>query len=190
MATHKPVLIDELFGELIMPEGDKKWTVIHTKPRCEKKLAEYARLNGITYYLPQFTKSRIYQRRKVEFASVMFPGYIFVVLDVFTKDTIKISGYAANFIKVNGQQELLNDLTNLNRGAAKKADMSPGLWLDKGLEVLITAGPLKGMTGMVESHSKMAEVHLQVNVLRQAVLVKIDPKDLKVLGEFEIVEQN
>ncbi|MDD4310312.1 MAG: hypothetical protein PHO32_08030, partial [Candidatus Cloacimonetes bacterium] len=73
MATHKPVLIEELFGELILPQGDSRWMVIHTKPRCEKKLAEYAKQNSITYYLPQFTKSRIYQRRKVDFASVMFP---------------------------------------------------------------------------------------------------------------------
>ncbi|MDD4308857.1 MAG: transcription termination/antitermination NusG family protein, partial [Candidatus Cloacimonetes bacterium] len=175
-------------GELILPQGDSRWMVIHTKPRCEKKLAEYAKQNSITYYLPQFTKSRIYQRRKVEFASVMFPGYVFVIVDHFQKQTLSISGYAVGFIKVNAQQELLEELQNLNRGAAKKADMKPGFWLEKGLEVLIMAGPLKGMKGYVESHSKLSEVHLQVNMLHQAVLVKIDPKDVKVLGEFVIVE--
>lgn len=189
MATHKPVLIDELFGELVLPQGDARWMVVHTKPRCEKKLAEYAKTNGISYYLPQFTKSRIYQRRKVEFASVMFPGYVFVVADHSQKQILTISGYTVGFIKVTAQNELLSELQNLNRGAAKKADIKPGFWLSKGLEVLITAGPMKGITGFVENHSKLSEVHLQVNILRQAVLVKIDPKNLKVMGEFEILEQ-
>lgn len=188
MATHKPVLIDELFGELVLPQGDSRWMVIHTKPRCEKKLADYARQNGISYYLPQFTKSRIYQRRKVEFASVMFPGYVFTIVNHSQQQTIAISGLAVSFIRVPAQEELLRELQNLNRGAAKKAEMKPGLWLDKGLEVLITAGPLKGMKGFVENHNKLSEVHLHVSILHQAVLVKIDPQDLKVLGEFEIVE--
>jgi transcription antitermination factor NusG len=188
MATHTPVLIDELYGELILPEGDSRWVVIHTKPRCEKKLAEYARQNEITYYLPQFTASRIYQRRKVNSANVMFPGYLFVILDIPQRQTLSISGYVVSFIKVVDQRELLDDLLNLNKSKTKKADVLPGFWLSKGLEVEITAGAFKGTKGVVESHEKLSEVHLQVKMLHQAVLVKINPKDVKVLGEFEIVE--
>ncbi len=51
MATHTPVLIDELFGVLEPAPAGQRWEVIHTKPRCEKKLAEYARRNG-SYYQP------------------------------------------------------------------------------------------------------------------------------------------
>jgi hypothetical protein len=31
-------------------------------------------------------------------------------------------------------------------------------------------------------------VRLQVNILRQAVLVKVKTEDIKIIGEFEIVE--
>lgn len=189
MATHTPVLIDELFGELKLPEGDFRWVVVHTKPRCEKKLATYAMQNSISYYLPQFTATRIYQRRKVTLASVMFPGYLFVVIDIPQRQTLSLSGMVVGYVKVTAQEELLRDLINLNRGKDKKADIQAGHWLSKGLEVEITTGGLKGMIGVVESHDKLAEVHLQVNMLHQAVLVKIDPAHVKVLGEFEIVEQ-
>ncbi|PKN73155.1 MAG: hypothetical protein CVU50_03905 [Candidatus Cloacimonetes bacterium HGW-Cloacimonetes-3] len=189
MATHTPVLIDELFGELILPTGEFRWAVVHTKPRCEKKLATYAKQNGISYYLPQFTATRIYQRRKINFANVMFPGYLFVVISLSQRQILTLSGYVVSYIKVIDQNELLHDLINLNRGSAKKEDLKAGLWLSKGLEVEITGGAFKGTKGVVESHDKLSEVHLQVNMLHQSVIIKIDPKHVKVLGEFEIVEQ-
>ncbi|MBP7310710.1 MAG: hypothetical protein KA984_05445 [Candidatus Cloacimonetes bacterium] len=190
MATNKPVLIDELFGELKVYGEDLMWTVVHTKPRCEKKLATYARQNGIPYYLPQYTASRIYQRRKVTFATVMFPGYLFVVIDHNSRQTLSISGFAVGYIKVKAQQRLVNELKNLHGTFVKEVKVKPGLWLSKGLEVLITDGPLKGMQGVVESHTKLSEVRLQVSILRQAVLVSVDPATVKILGEYEIVEQD
>ncbi len=66
--------------------------------------------------------------------------------------------------------------------------MEPGLWLEKGLEVEIVNGPLKGVRGVVEDQSKLTEVRLQVNILKQAVLVKVRTQDIKIIGEFEIVE--
>lgn len=188
MATHKPVIIDELAAELKLYGGDLRWTVVHTKSRCEKKLAAYAYQNGIPYYLPQFTDKRIYQRRKLTFTNVLFPGYLFVVIDHHGKQILTISGMTAGFIKVQSQQELLDELGSIYSTTTKKVDIKPGLWLDKGLEVIITDGPLKGLRGIVESHNKLSEVRLQVNILRQAVVVSVDPATVKILGEYEIVE--
>ena len=81
MATHKPVYIDELYGELELFTDDRNWVVVHTKPRCEKKVADYAKKNQITYYLPQYTDKRVYQRRKVDVDKILFPSYIFVGID-------------------------------------------------------------------------------------------------------------
>ncbi len=190
MATNKPVLIDELFGELKLYGEDQLWTVVHTKPRCEKKLATYAQQNSIPYYLPQYTSSRIYQRRKVTFASVMFSGYLFVAIRHQDKQTLSISGFVVGYIKVTAQQRFLNELKNIHGTMVKEVQVKPGLWLSKGLEVLITDGPLKGMQGVVESHNKLSEVRLQVSILRQAVLVSVNPASVKILGDYEIVEQD
>jgi len=111
-------------------------------------------------------------------------------MNIFQKPTLSISGYVVGYIKVTDQNELLDDLRNLNRGKDKKADVKAGFWLSKGLEVEITDGAFKGTKGVVESHEKLTEVHLQVNMLHQSVIVRIDPKQIKVLGEFEILEQD
>jgi transcription antitermination factor NusG len=188
MATHKPVHVDELFGELKLYEDGLTWMVAHTKPRSEKKLAEYAINNGINYYLPQYSATRIYQRRKVTFDTVMFPSYVFMVLDHQARQKVLISGYVTSFIKVRSQAELLTELRAIHGTLEKEVDVKPALWLSKGLEVEITDGPLKGMHGLVEDHTKLDEVRLQVNILRQAVIVKVDTIYVKIVGEFEIVE--
>lgn len=189
MATHSPVLIDELFGELApAPEG-QRWEVIHTKPRCEKKLAEYARRNGITYYLPQMDSKRVYQRRVVSFTKPMFPSYLFCVLDSRSRQTLLISGYTVSFIRVHQQEQLLQELRNIKLSRLPEIELQNTIWLSEGLQVEIMQGPLKGVTGVVESHAKLDEVRLQVQILRQAVLVKIDPRNVKILGEYTIVEK-
>jgi len=188
MATHKPVYIDELYGELELFTDDRNWVVVHTKPRCEKKVADYAKKNQITYYLPQYTDKRVYQRRKVDVDKILFPSYIFVGIDFKNKQELLISGYTVNFLKVNAQKELIEELQAIYYGRQKNVAMEPGLWLEKGLEVEIVNGPLKGIRGVVEDQSKLTEVRLQVNILRQAVLVKVKTEDIKIIGEFEIVE--
>lgn len=189
MATHKPVVINELFGELIVPEGDYRWVVVHAKPRCEKKLADFALREGIHYYLPQLKREKVYQRRKVATTLPMFPGYIFLILNPQNKQHVASSGLTVSFIKVTQQQELVDELSRICFGKTKEAAFEPCFWLSKGLEVTITDGPLKGTTGIVESHDKLHEVRLQVNILRQAVMVKVDPKYVKILGEYEVVEE-
>lgn len=188
MATHKPVYVDELYGELQLFMDEHKWVVVHTKPRCEKKLADYAKRHQITYYLPQYTDKRIYQRRKVAVDKILFSSYVFVGVDFAGKQDLQISGYTTSFINVFAQKELVDELRAIYYGREKKVEMKPGFWLDKGLEVEIVNGPLKGVRGIVEDQSKLDNVRLQVNILKQAVLVKVKTEDVKIIGEYEIVE--
>jgi len=164
------------------------WYVIKAKARCEKKLAEYALSNKLRYYFPQMETEHRYQYRKVTFTKPMFPGYVFSCLNPKGREALAICGYAAHFIQVKFQKELLSELNNIYLGTKKKAVMSNAIWMDKGLEVEIISGPLKGMQGIVENHSKLSEVRLQVNILQQAVTVKVNPKDVKIIGDFVLVD--
>lgn len=187
MATHTPVIIDELFGKLIEVEGEV-WTVVHTKPRAEKKLAEYARRLGLCYYLPQIEREHLYQHRKVMFMVPMFPSYLFLRCKELDREPLVYSGNVVRFIKVSYQKELLAELKSIYITRRKLAETEEVMWLSEGLRVEIISGPLKGITGVVENHQKIEEVQLQINILRQAVKVKVKAKDLKIIGEYTIQE--
>jgi transcription antitermination factor NusG len=188
LATHKPVIINELFGELKVPEDESfRWVVIHCKPRCEKRLADYLGKRLIQYYLPQIKHKRVYQDRKVVTTLPMFP-VIFLPLLAAGPGKVAISGLIVRFIRVGNQNQLLQELGRICGVTRQEVDLAPALWLSKGLEVEITEGALKGTRGVVESHDKISEVRLQVEILRQAVLMSVDPKHVKIIGEYEIIE--
>jgi len=186
----KKVIVDELFGELELGEGDKSWTVVRTRSRCEKKLAEYAKRSGIHYYLPLKESVRTYEKSTFTFYLPLFSGYLFVCVDFEDKRILTLTGYVANFLKVLDQEQLLSELKEIHGIPVKKVESGPEYWLSKGLEVEIISGPLAGTRGVVEEHDKMHELRLQVNILRQAVIVNIDPKDVKIIGKFEIIEMD
>lgn len=188
MSTHAPVIIDELFGELELPTDERQWFVARTKPRCEKKLAQHARRNEIHYYLPLMKSKKIYQKRKVEFTKPLFPGYLFVCMNFNQKQTLLISGFSAGFLPVKHQQHLLDELKALHKIPDDNIKIGYQYWLSSGLEVKIISGPFAGSIGVVESHDKIDEVRLQVDILRQAVLVRINPRDVEIIGKYEIVE--
>jgi len=188
LATHKPVVIHELNGKLEPAPEDFGWYVVRTKARCEKKIADYAKRERITYYLPQIETIHKYQNRKIAFTKPMFSGYIFMMLDFTAKQVVQRTSYSAGFLYVKHQKELLAELRYIYEGRKNKAEFQATSWLSSGLEVEICKGPLKGMRGVVETHDKLTEVRLQVNILHQAVLVKVNPSDVKVLGEYMVVD--
>jgi transcription antitermination factor NusG len=184
LATHKPVAAEELFGELALSLGSDRWQVIHTKPQCEKKLADYLKRNSIYYYLPLLESVRHYKYRKVAFTKPMFPGYLFARFDRKEKPAVLVSGYVVNFLKVPDEAELMDDLIRIYTGRTRQADMQQGVWLEKGWQVEIISGPMQGVKGIVQSQSRLDEVNLQVNILRQAITVKVSSSDVRITGEY------
>ena len=183
MATHKPVEVDELFGDLEPASGDQKWFVVRTKPRREKKLAEYAGKRKINYYLPLQDSEKIYNRRRIVFTKPLFSGYIFVKCDNNERRQLLITGHTAHFINVINDRELTDELKNIFLGLKKGALMRSSEFLTKGIKVRITAGSFEGLTGFVKDQKNINEVILQVNLLRQAVSVVVNPENVKIIKE-------
>ena len=181
MATNKPVEIDELFGDLNPGEGDLQWFVVHTKPRCEKKLAVYSLQYEINYYLPLIDSVRVYENRKVKFTKPMFPGYVFVKCNPEEKRQLTITGYVAYWLPVQNQMELVNDLQQIHSGRELGVEFTRAEFLEKGTKVEITKGPFAGLIGYVEDQKDVKEVILQVTMLHQAVSVSARADQIKVI---------
>ena len=182
MATHEPILIDELFGELEISENER-WMVVYTKPKREKKLAKYAAENGIHYFLPLVDSVRVYSDRKVTFTKPLFSGYIFVKCDFEKKKSLIRTGHTVTFIKVQNEEELIYELKQIYLGKTKGAELKQTEYFDKGTRVLITSGPFEGLTGVVKDQKNVKDVILKINVLRQAVAVHVSSNQLEFISE-------
>jgi transcription antitermination factor NusG len=60
---------------------EKKWYVIHTKPKCEKKVCEQVERKGIETYLPLIDTIRYWSDRKKKVKVPLFPGYVLIYGD-------------------------------------------------------------------------------------------------------------
>jgi hypothetical protein len=56
------------------------WYVAHTRPRCEKKLADYCGRQGFSVTLPCYRSVRKYRGKTVVFEKPLFPSYVFLKL--------------------------------------------------------------------------------------------------------------
>lgn len=182
MSTNNQIEIQQLFGGLNPSEADEKWFVIHTKPRWEKKLADYCYKREINYYLPLQKSIKVYGKRKVIFNKPLFPGYTFVKCTLNDKPILLRSGSIVRFIKVPDELELLNDLNNIYNTLSPDIPVEPHAYVKEGYTVKITKGPYIGVEGIVLDVDNPSEVIVGIHLIQQAVCIKVDPTEMELVS--------
>jgi len=175
----------EILGELEQGRDGSKWFVIYTKPRREKKLADYALKNQICYFLPLIESVKHYDRKKVTYTKPMFTSYIFVRATFDQKQLLTVSGHTVSFIRVKDEKSFLEELRYIQKVREKKVEVAPHQYLEQGTWVRFKEGPLKGVVGLVADSRNIKKVVMQVNILRRAISVTAETNQLEVLEDYE-----
>jgi transcription antitermination factor NusG len=157
-----------------------QWYAIWTKSHSEQLVADQLLAKGLDIFLPKIT---IWSRSggvRHAIRIPMFAGYLFVEADVDKNvylDVIKARGV----VRMLGERwdalcpiarpeiEALQQV--VNSGLA----VTPHSYLREGQRVRVTAGPLKGVDGvLVENKSEKGILVLSVELLQRSVAVQID----------------
>jgi transcription antitermination factor NusG len=157
------------------------WCVAHTRPRCEKKLVQHCLREGIEPTLPTYRSVRKYRGKKVVFQKPLFPGYVFLRLELAGRQKVYQSDYVANLLDVPDQEEFEQQLGDILAALCTKLDIRLAPTIGPGKRVRIKYGPLRGMEAWVESRSGMSEVLLRLDFIGQAAAVKIEAIDLELI---------
>jgi transcription termination/antitermination protein NusG len=164
--------------ETIVPgDQDRRWHVLQTKSRQEKKLRESLVARGIRVYLPLVDVQRNYGGRRAKVELPLFPGYLFLqgtLEEVYEADRTK---RVARVIEVFNQAALAEELRNVEmaiQGAGNAFPFDPFPYLKVGIRVEVIAGPLRGVRGLIEDRRKRDRLILQVNILGQATSLEVD----------------
>jgi len=157
------------------------WVVAHTRPRCEKKLAEYCQREGVSVTLPTYRSVKTYRGKKVVFQKPLFPNYLFLRMALEEKKTIYQSDYVANLLDVPDQAEFEAQLNDILVALESDLEVFLAPEIRAGRRVRIRSGPLRGMEGQVENRSGFTVVLLRLEFIGQAAAVKIDAADLELV---------
>ena len=157
-----------------VPGNDSAWVVLHTRPRCEKKAADYCDRNAIPKYLPLRKKVHRYGSREREFSSPLFPGYLFCIVTAVQKSEVRQNRYVANLLEVLDQATLVDQLRQIDRALTVGDVIEVMPYLETGRRVRVTSGPLKGLEGMVLRIKGKTRVIINVDMIQQSVAVEVD----------------
>ena len=156
-----------------------RWFVAHTKPRREKKLAEYCQRQRIAVTLPCYSSAHKYRGKTVVFQKPLFPGYVFLQLEPEHKDSVRQNDHVANLLEVFDQQTFQQQLHDILLALEAKVGVRLAPAIGEGMRVRIKAGPLQGIEGWVEQRYGMTTVLLRLDFINQAAAVKIDADSLE-----------
>ena len=154
--------------------GEKRWWVLHTRPRAEKVLARQLRQRAASFFLPLHERRRRYQRRLVTTHVPLFPGYLFLLGDHEDRYQAFATNLVVNCLHVEDQERFMHDLLRVHRLIETKAPLFPEERLEPGMAAEITSGPLAGHRGTVVRRGKSLKFVIEVDFLQRGASVEID----------------
>ena len=155
------------------PEGSA-WLVVHARPRAEKKIITFCRTRNFNAYLPLRSKTHNYGNRKRVFSSPLFPGYVFCCADAAGRTLLRQNQHAANVLDVYDQAGLLAQLLQVRQALSAGQIVEVLPYLEAGHRVRVTAGPLKGLEGVVIRAKGKTRIVINVDMIQQAVVTEVE----------------
>lgn len=150
------------------------WHVLHVRPRCEKKVAEYGRNRGMEIYLPLREETKIYQRRRVTVQKPLFPSYVFAVFAPDQRVTLLKGNQIVRIMDVEDQDRLVRELDQVRKALHVDPTLGACESFTRGKRVRITSGPFMGLEGVVSTVRGQSRVLLNVEMIGQAVALEVD----------------
>ena len=156
------------------------WYVAHTRPRAEKKLAEYCAEKGLQHQLPLYRSIKRYRGKRVVFLKPLFPNYLF--LRLAQEDRVKVlqNRHTARLLDVPDQAEFEQQLGGILVALESEYEVCVQPEIKAGVRVRIKSGPLRGLDAWVESREKMATVQLRLDFIGQAAVMTLDAEMLEL----------
>jgi transcription antitermination factor NusG len=160
------------------------WYVVHVRSRHEFKVLGRLTKAGIDAFLPVVERLNKWKDRKKLVNFPLFPGYLFVHIHKIY-DTmlaiLKTPGVVRFIGIIPGEPEPVPEeqIISLKRIIESKESIDPYPYLKEGQRVRIRKGPLTGVEGILVEKAGQHSLVLSVDILRQAVSIKIDASDVE-----------
>lgn len=165
-----------------MSTSRNPWLVFYTKSRQEKKVRDILQRRGFDVFLPMQKVVRQWSDRKQKVEVPLFNSYIFVSVPCHQVDAVlQVPGVAWS-IRYNGKPAELRPreygtiVRFIETGLLIETISADSI--EKGEEVIVLDGPLKGQRGFV-SGKRRQKLVVFLEGLGQAIQVEIDPFLLK-----------
>jgi transcription antitermination factor NusG len=149
------------------------WYAAHVRSRHEKQVARQLEERRVDCFLPVYRSVRRWKDRRKELDLVLFPGYVFVHLDL--KDRLRVLQVPSvvRFVSFNGYPAPLpdSDIEALSNGLAKGVRAEPHPYLKD--------GPMAVTQGILVRRKDKFRIVLSIDLIMRSVAVEVDEADVE-----------
>jgi transcriptional antiterminator RfaH len=162
------------------PSCDACWFVAQTRVHAEGKAARHLTRQGFEVYLPRYLKRRRHARKIETVAAPLFPGYLFVAIDMATQRWRSIrSTLGVSRLVANGEEPAM--VASGIVGALRQREDEKGFItlaqrpaFAPGDKVRVLAGALMDTFGLFDGMGDHERVAILLDLLGRKVRVLID----------------
>jgi transcription antitermination factor NusG len=161
----------------------ERWYAISVRPRHEKMVARYLEYRGLNYFLPVYRSVRRWKDRRKELDMALFPGYVFVNLNLRDRLGVLQAPGVVQFVTFQGQPAVVPD----SEIRALESSMSAGLrpqphpYLCQGARVRVKRGLLVGVEGIMIRRKERFRLVLSIDLIMRSVVLEVDEADVEPL---------
>jgi transcription antitermination factor NusG len=168
------------------------WYALAVRSRCEKGVATELQRMQVEHFLPLRSVRRIWRDRIKVVEMAYFPGYVFARSTLVGRERYRIVDLSDVVCVVGHSRERAGiaiperEIENVRQLVERAPDPQPCAAIACGTRVVVAAGPLKGIEGVVETHkSGRQRIVCSITLLNRAVRAEIDAESLIPLTELE-----
>jgi len=167
------VPIDRNTGEISAPPA---WHALYTRHQHEKTVHQILTTKGFETLLPLYQTARRWKDRTKVLSLPLFPCYVFLKgglerrLDIMTTPGIHA------LVSSAGQPVAIspNEIDAIRRAVESGLHVEPHPLLNCGERVIVKAGPMAGVQGILVRKKNLYRLVLSVPILGKAAAVEVD----------------
>jgi transcription elongation factor/antiterminator RfaH len=157
-------------------EGNKRWFLVHTRPRCELKAEFNLRAQGFVTYLPQFRKTVRHARQLRTVRAPLFPRYIFLILDLERDPWLSVRSTIGVSSLVTGEDRPLPVPRGVVEALIEQSDgdlVQLDTALVEGQSVRILCGPFANFVGTLKRLDDAGRVQVLLEMMGTAIPISL-----------------
>lgn len=165
---------------------ENEWFVAQTQPRKESVAMQNLRNQGFQAYCPRVRRTRRHARKFETVSEPLFPGYVFVGIDVSEQPWRSVNGtFGVSRILTDGagpvalQEGLVEQLmaaTGVDGGLSGRAARV-------GQDVRLRTGPFADFVGCIVGLSPGNRVRILLRLMNREITIGASLSDLDLLGQ-------
>ncbi len=160
-------------------QGTKKWLVVYTKPRWEKKVNTSLVKKGIEAYCPLNKVRRKWSDRMKTIEEPLFKSYVFVKVEDAGMTEVRFVDGVLNYVYWNGKPAIVREeeIIEIKKFMSEYEDVEvSSIELKPADAVVLNTGVMMGATGRVMRMMGNNTVEVRIDSLGFILTAKFDKK--------------